>query len=387
MLGPVRAQLHVHAGESRHPERAAQTIAAELLSSFPRQRAVTLAILALGPHPGLTPTPWMLDGLLAALIEAERTPVNFVTFGDHESAEMLLRKAGREGPITGEELIERPSRDRAVDLRPAGQPRALRIPREIIGSSLVVCAPACFGAREQGPARRWHGPVATSLASFARGYGFRPAAPKLGKGLRPRPDSDSEQAAALGHELLGACFASAAILLDATWAAALEAPPGPASTARPRGPDGRFIRVARREREVEPATPRLLGELAAPERILGLAELGHLELEDLLGVDHWLAAALGLEPRPREHTPELVRSPGRWPTLSPPPMRSQPKRLADRAISGIRSQSQRLRGAAEPAALPGRVPGEFAQLWTRRWYGEHDLARALRRPGARVELR
>ncbi|PRP90031.1 hypothetical protein ENSA5_68610 [Enhygromyxa salina] len=75
-----------------------------------------------------------------------------------------------------------------------------------------------------------------------------------------------------------------------------------------------------------------------------------------------------------------MRSPGRWPQLSPTPPRTQPQRLADRAISGIRSQSKRLRGGPEQAALPARVPGDFAQLWTRRWYGEHDLGRALRHP-------
>jgi hypothetical protein len=374
----VPAQLHVHATESRAPERAARQLTAELLRSFPRQRPVTLAVVALAPHAGLTPTPWLLDGVFTALTEAERTPVSFLTIGDHETAEALLRKAGRSGPIRAPELIERPSRDRNVQLRVGDHGRPVRLLRELIGSSLILCAPTCFAARDEGSARTWQGPLASTFAALAQAHGFSPA--------NPKPTA----AVAVGHELLEASFANATLILDATWAAALEPGPASSSSGRTRGPDGRFQKVTKLLRGTESSTPTLLGELAPSERILAVPELARTSLAALLGVDRFLAAALGLDTRSSEQVPELVHSPGRWPHLLVTPPRSQPKRLADRAIAGMRSQAARLPGGAEPAALPARVPGEFAQLWTRRWYGEHDLGRpgGPSQPGrSRVELR
>jgi hypothetical protein len=373
----VPAQLHVHAAESHAPERAARLITAELLRSFPRRRQVTLAVVALAPHAGLTPTPWLLDGVLTALTEAERTPVNFVTIGDHETAEALLRKAGRSGPTRAPELIERPSRDRSVQLRVADHRQPISLLRELIGSSLIVCAPVCFAARDEGSARQWQGPLASVLAALAHAHGFTSSTPK------------PAAAVAVGHELLGAGFASAALILDGTWAAALEPAQAGSASGRTRGPDGRFQKVTKLLRPAESSMPTLLGELAPTDRMLAVPELARTSLAALVGVDRWLAAVLGLDTRPHEHVPELAQSPGRWPQLLITAPRSQPKRLADRAIAGIRTQAARLPGArsSEVAALPARVPGEFAQLWTRSWYGEHDLSRPIRQPGSRVELR
>lgn len=370
MLPAVRARLHVHPGDPREPERAARLITAALLRSFPRQRPVTLAVLSLGPQPGLTPTPWLLDGVFAALVEAERTPVQWVTLGDHETGEALLHKCGRAGPVQGSELIERPSRDRRVALRVAGHRRPLSLLREVVGSSLIVVAPLCF---EQSSTRSWQGPLASLLSAYAVEHGFSAPTPKLGTGLRPRADEGE----GVGQALLESCLASAAVVFDATWAAALERQSAP-RVGPSRGPDGRFMKAAALLRAAEPSGPTLLGELAPVDRVIGLAQLGRTSLPSLLGVDRYLCASLGLESRPSEHAPELVDSPGRWPQLSftPSPVRSQPKRMADRAISGIRSQANKLRGATEPLALPARVPGEFASLWTRRWYGEQDLVRA-----------
>lgn len=355
------------------PERAARLLVAESLRGFPRQRAVTLALVAHAPHAGLTPTPWLLDGVFTGLVEAERTPVHFAALADVETAETALRKSGRSGPIHGPELIERPSRDRIVPLRVADHRKPIHLLREVIGSSLIVCAPLCFSARDEGTTRHWQGPIASVLASLAHAHGFSPTSQK------------PTAAVAVGHELVEAAFASATLVLDGTWAAALE--PGSASlSSRPRGPDGRFQKVAKLLRASDSKTPALLGELAPTERILAVPELGRASLAALLGVDRWLAHVLGLESRPGELVPELPHSPGRWPQLLVTPARSSPKRLADRAIAGIRSQAARLPGWAEPAALLARVPGEFAQLWTRRWYGEHEIGRPPQ-PGRRVELR
>src|SRR5690606_41285460 len=62
-----------------------------------------------------------------------------------------------------------------------------------------------------------------------------------------------------------------------------------------------------------------------------------------------LFRSLGLTRRESElPLPQLGEaSPGRWPQLSVTEPRSQPTRLADRAISGIRSQSKRIGSRSE----------------------------------------
>jgi hypothetical protein len=381
MLPRVRAKLEAHANDPDRPEAAAIELTRTLLSSFPRQRPITLALLGLAPHPGLTPTPWVLDGVLGACVEAERTPLRLLTLADAETGETLLRKADRGllGGADGRELIERPNRDRSVPLRSRGQRRPYVIPRELIGSSLIVCAPLLLRAHDQGRARHWQGPIALALAELARAWGYAPVSSKPGA----RADDAVREAAAAGLELIVASFASAALILDATWAGALEPVKPPSASGLLRGPDGRFVR-ALGQPVSEP--PRLLGELESPERCLAVHALDRLDLDAALGVDQWLARALGLSRRERElelPAPQLHGpSPGRWPTLHLAEPRSQPTRLADRAITGIRTQSKRigstlgsnlgLLGPRELPALPARVPGRFASQWTARWYGEHE---------------
>lgn len=400
----MRAQLEVHAGDPDQPERAALELTRALLSSFPRQRPVTLALIGFAPHPGFTTTPWTLDGVFEACIEAERTPVNLLTIGDAETGETLVRRAARErlAGTDGRELVERPSHDRNLSLRSHGQRRPFTIPREVVGSSLILCTPLLLRALEPSRPREWQGPIGLALAELARTWGYSPTPPKLSSGLRARPNDHGREAAAAGLELVAASFASASVIVDATWAGALE----PASShelgatgLRPRGADDRFsrapIKVGRTGAAAE--IPRLLGELDSPERCLAVTELGRLELDALLGVDGWLVRALGLPRREADlPTPQVesgTQSAGRWPQLSVTAARSQPTRLADRAIAGIRTQSKRvtsglasgfasglasglangLRAASrEPLALPARVPGRFAPLWTARWYGEHE---------------
>jgi hypothetical protein len=390
-ISRVRAQIEVHAGDPDQPERATLELTRALLAGFPRRRSVTLALVGFAPHPGLTPTPWALDGVLEACVEAERTPLNLLTIADAATGEALLRKTGRVllGGADGRDLVERPSRDRSLTLRSRGQKRPFVIPREVVGSSLVIVTPMLARAREVGRARHWQGPLALALEQLATAWGYAPAPPKLSSGLRPRADDDGREATAAGLELIAASFASAALILDATWAGAIEAAAEVRPSGRTRGPDGRFVRsgpASPNQSAAEP--PRLLGELASPDRCLGVHELERLDLDATLGVDHWLVRVLGLSRRESDlPIPKLgERSPGRWPQLDISEPRSQPKRLADRAISGIRSQSKRLvtgigglgatgssgSSAREQPALPARVSGRFAQQWTARWYGEHE---------------
>src|SRR5690606_4566077 len=102
------------------------------------------------------------------------------------------------------------------------------------------------------------------------------------------------------------------VLLDATWAGALE-PATSSSHARARAAGGHFTRSTNATVEV----PRMLGELGSPERCLAVRRLDSLDLDAVLGVDHWLARSLGLTRRESElPTPQLGQaSPGRWPQL------------------------------------------------------------------------
>ena len=367
MLPPVRARLHVHEATTEEPERAARQICEELLETFPNRRPVSLVLVVHGPHPGLTPTPWVVGGMLAALHAAGRAPARVLIVGDRDTGEALLRKATREAPQGLDALAVHANLDRELALRVEGGRRPLSIPRELVGSSAIVCAPLCFDVQASDARRGLQGPLASSLGLLAGDRGFAPARPRRTSSLSLSPREDEDAPLRAGFELVRACFASAALVLDGTWAAALDRP-APTKLARSRGPDGRF--VASRAAS-EPSPPTVLGELAAPDRVLGLSELGRRALAELTDVDRWLAGVLGLGPRSSAHeAPELARSPGRWPLLRPAVAPSQPSRLADRAIAGIRSQAARVRPS--PKALPARVPGEFAQLWTRRWYGEHD---------------
>jgi hypothetical protein len=393
MLRRVRAQLEVHGSDPDQPERATLTLTRTLLSGFPRQRPVTLALVGFAPHPGLTPTPWGLDGVLEACVEAERTPVQLLTLADADTDEALLRKAGRTlvAGADGRELVERPSRDRLLSLRSPDQPRPFAVPRELVGSSLLLVTPLLLRAHDQGRARHWHGPLTLALEQLALAWGYRRAPAKLSAGLRAPVSDEGRAAAAAGLGLIAASFANAAILIDGTWAGAVEAPPstsvrslggldwtGPRRALGSTGPGRALGSTA----EAPSLAPRLLGELDSSDRCLAVAELHRLGLDAVLGVDQWLSKALGLElgaaARGHAHAAPILgeRSPGRWPQLQIGP-RSQPTRLADRAIAGIRSQSQRLAstvigggGTREALALPARVPGRFAQQWTSRWYGE-----------------
>lgn len=372
----VRAQLHVQTSNPDQPAQAAQALAAELVRDFPRQRPVTLAILALGPHPGQTPTPWVLDGVLAALVEGERTPAQLLTLGDQETAQALLRKSGHDSG-GARELVERPSRDRKLSVRVTPGREALTVARELVGSSLVVVAPLCWmaGANEGPDAMR--GPLAQALGVLAEAHGARVRSPRGRSlslpgirslsGLRG-PNTSAEpgqRRAALveqGLAWLRANFASASLLFDASWLALLERDTQASSMGRP----------ALSLSAQAPAKPRLrpLAELESPARVMGLSGLERSELQTLRDCDDWLGRAIGLDRPEPARAPSFSQPPGSWPRprLHAQATASKPKRMADRAIAGIRSQARGRRPRTQ-AALPPRVPGAFAQLWAQRWYG------------------
>ncbi|MFV8751984.1 hypothetical protein ACNOYE_15670 [Nannocystaceae bacterium ST9] len=360
----MRARLEARASDPTAPERAAAELTASLLATLPRRRAITIALVGLGPHAGLVATPWVLTGLLSQLIERERTPVSVLLLGDATSGEMALRRAASR--VAGERACyELPSRDRNVVLRPAAERgESARIPREIVGTSLLVIAPLLHRRASAGGREAWLGPLAGALGGFARSCG-------LARAGKPEP----ERLVAAGHRLIGEVFCGAAMLLDATWAGIAEPEAEPSSDAMLRKLAGKSS---------EPPALALSSELVAPEQVLALADLARLSLPVLLGVDHWLAHLLGLGVRVGARfegpTPDVEGTLDRWPHLLAGP-RAPEHGLAGRAITGLRTQIQKesakakakvgaLIGASPRAALPARVPGRFASEWTRRWYGE-----------------
>jgi hypothetical protein len=341
----VRAQLHVRRTDPDDPSEAALHVGRALLAAAPRRRPLTLCVLALAPEAGLTPTPWVLDGLLEACEELDRGPIQVLAFGDHDAVELALAKV-QQPP----ELRAHPSGDRSVPVRVGPKSSPVAVPREVIGSAAILVAPLALQALDQTRARGWRGPVDLALEALAsQGGSVRASAWR--RGDTPR------ELAARGLDLLSACFASTGLVVDATWSAATR---------------------LERPRFAEPEAPRLLGELAATERVLGVVEPGRRELEALLGASAWMARRCGLRVPSEGPSPELLEIPGRWPELSFAVTRSQPRRLADRAISGIRSARAQLRPNPRPALAP-RIPGRFARLWTERWYAEP--ARVVRTVG------
>ncbi len=344
------------------PEAAASELVESLLATLPRRRSITLALVGLGPQAGLVATPWVVAGVLSRLVERERTPVTVVLLGEVETGEMALRKATRR---TSESELRFATRDREVCLRPLGEERAepARIPREIVGSNLLVIAPLLHrraGARVGGR-ETWLGPVAGALGSLARSFGLA------------RASKSPERLVAAGHHLLGEVFASASLLIDATWAGVAE----PESEL----PESMSMLRKLTGQASEPSALTLSSELVAPECVLTLAELGRLALPSLLGVDHWLAHLLGLGVRVGARfegpSPEVAGPLERWPH-SLAGSRGPDPGLAGRAITGLRNQGSKAKakvgammtGSSPRAALPARVPGRFASEWTRRWYGE-----------------
>lgn len=346
----MRARVELRASDPAHPERAGEDAAESLLASLPRRRPLTLALVGLGAQAGMVATPWLLTGLLRRLAAAERTPVTTLLLGDARAGEAALRKAA--GRLAHESWqAAHPDRQVLLHASASQGPGPARIPREMIGSGLIIVAPLLH--RRAGGREALQGPIAGSLLSLARTWGV--GAGKL----------DAERMIAAGHRLIGEVFCGAGLLVDATWAGLAEAPLEPGSE------------LLRKLGVVESSEGSLVleTELVAPERVLGLADVGRLPLPHLLGIDHWLAHLLGLGAKAGARfegpTPELVGMQDRWPHFVMA-AKAPELGLAGRAITGLRTQKAKVGALIKPAraALSPRVPGRFAGEWTRRWYGE-----------------
>ncbi len=306
-------RLRAHSIAIEHPWQAARQAAAAVLADAPRGRPSIVVVARWGSHPGLCPSPWSLQGTLAALQDTGLTG-HGVVLGERGAADPLTMRLATHG------LRPPPDDEGTIALRPAGSSRPLRIPRSWLGRNLCLVLP-CIHRRieaKRGSTPTWQGPVSMALDELVTrwaGASFRDAT------------------AAMGRTLMDA-FAHVSVVIDGSWWAPLASD--------------------------HSAAPLLL----APERVLGLRLASPVTMGtslDARQLDAWLGAQLGL---PLRRPTEAVRVEGTaartpWPTLP----RSTPRApgLAGKAVGALWRRADR--SAPRTLALPPAVPGALAALW------------------------
>lgn len=315
-------RLRAHSIAAAQPRRAAHHTAAAVLADAPRARALMLVVVDAGAHPGLRPSPWVIDGVLDAIAEGGLRGRSAVLGASDDGADSLAaRLAAADLP---EATRDGSTHHDALRLRVPGSQRELRVPRSWVGSNLCLVLPCLH--REQvvrGGPPRWRGPVASGLLALTRPWSG------------PSGHDSVEVAARCVSEL----FAHISVVIDASWWAPL--------SAEDRG------------------APLLL----APERTLGLRLASGIGTEHTLDprrVDAWLAQQLGLPGRRRGDAPALVGPAARtpWPRLprtSATTTRASRPGLAGQAVAALWRRNDR--SSPRHAALPPTAPGALARLW------------------------
>lgn len=309
-------RLRAHSIAAAEPTRAAHQTAAAVLSDAPRSRPLLLAVTSLGAHPGLRPSPWVLDGVLRA-IEHDRFDGRSLLLGERDELGGVADRLAAAGlpPATDDRS--------ALGLRPPGSHRELRIPRSWVGSDLCLVVPCLHRQLPRRSGRpTWRGPVALALLALAGRLGVTAGPGSL----------------ELVTRTLSELFAHISVVVDASWWAPLSS-----------------------EDEGAPV-------LLAPERALGLrlpSSVSSSAAIDPRHADGWLGHQLGLVARPSGDAPVLegpaAKTP--WPKLSrrPAPATRQRPGLAGQAVSALWRRTDR--GPARRSALPPAAPGALAELW------------------------
>lgn len=303
------------ADETR-PSLAAQACLTRALTTVPRRRGVTAALVAHGDLPGLAAPPWALRGMLDAVDRARLQLRDVTTLGDPETGQRLFERASF-GHEAGQMRPTTPQHDDGIRLKLPESMLPARVPSAWVGTNLVVVAPLCHQRRRGGG---WSGPMSTAARQLARGLGFT---------------SPSDPAVAIGARLISDVFATATFLIDATWWAAADQDGG------------------------------LACDPTAPEHVMAVS---CSEPEDLMIVDAWLDGLLNLSnatPTHRQGDEEVPFVSGRrrpWPIARLPHRRITAEGLAGRAVKalwGTRSVPATVRAALRPV-----VPGKFSSAWS-----------------------
>ena len=320
------ARLRAHSIAVADPARAAHHVATAALSDAPRGRPLLVVTTRWGTHPGLRPSPWVLDGVASAIAEAGLR-AEALHLGERGAADPITTQLTTAGVATA------PAEGDGVTIRPPGSRRGLRIPRAFIGRSLCLVLPCVHHHHGRERESTWRGPIGTALVELVASWG----------------DTGARDPVERAARCVAETFAHVSVVIDGSWWAPLAV-----------GDEG---------------APLLL----APERALGLRLSSPITTDTALDArlaDAWLGAQLGLPLRRRPNeTPRVVGPAARtpWPKLprSSAPSRPRARGLADQALGALwrRNDGPRTRRAA----LPPAVPGALARLW-------HEYERPARTP-------
>lgn len=307
----MRPLVHVRVAQAELPASAAHDCSAWILERLPARRGVTLFASSHAPLPGATVTPWVLRGIEAAL-PALALPRRCLAVGDLDCAQRAFDGAGVPASVFAAhaELRSTPRLRISVPC----SPRDAAIPRGWIGSNLVWAAPL---AHHREGAVGYLGPASSCLAEFAR---------------LCRLEGSPRQLVGWGARLMREAFASASLVLDATWWA-------------PLGGEGQ---------PVDSAIPL--------EHCLASPSIASPEAAEIL--DAWIGQLLGHPPRRgarAQPTPRVMGERKAWPRTSLPGRSRRTRALAARAVEAVWSRGRR---PARPALAPP-TPGNFARVWVK----------------------
>lgn len=344
----MRPLVHLSAAEPDEPEAAVRACTSWVLRAAPARRGVVVIFRAESGMPGATTTPWCLRGLDQA-IPLDIAARSFWPRGDLDTAQQLLDASGL--PVHARAQAHQLRNAQRIRLTIPGFRRPAAIPRDFVGRNLIVVAPVSH-RRESGAG--FQGPAQSALACLAELCRLEGSASALAKA---------------GARIASEAFATASLLLDATWWTPLD------------------------------ATGRPVGEAVAVEHVLCSPSLGRRG--GALAIDAWIGRLLGHPPtraqmRRNANTPRIAGSRRPWPTAPLPgqlghnareAMRPPSSSFGDTLLDAKRDVQSRARGLANRAfdalwtrpqdsspnrlAIAPPVPGSFAAQWAREMGASH----------------
>ncbi len=348
----MRPLVHLCAADAAKPEDAVRECTSWVFDAAPARRGLVTLFLAPNNMPGATITPWCLRGLDAA-IPMGIASRSYWARGDLDTAQQVLDAA--ELPVHVRAQTHALRNAARMKLTLPGFRRAAAIPRDFVGRNLVIVAPV---SHRRDTSAGFLGPSQSALAALAQ---------------MCRLEGSSTALAKAGARIAGEAFATATLLLDATWWAPLD------------------------------ASGRPVAEAVAIEHFLCTPSLGRRG--GARAIDNWVGRLLGHPPtraemrRGQNHTPRIAGQRRPWPSAPLPGQLGTSGREARRPPGssfggGLRDRSKELRqharGLANRAfdalwtrpsdsttarlALTAPVPGNFAERWAR------EMGRRATRP-------
>jgi hypothetical protein len=304
----VTVRLNVERIHPGTPERAAAAAVASTFDLLVPQREMVVAMVEWGHAPGIAVAPWTVAGIRTAAREQE----------------LRLREVriGACGPNDGRVLDDD---GRRVSVEVPGSHRARRVPSAWFGAHLCLVVP-CLHVRKRGRGRtgpEWLGPADQALRALDRAC----------------HGPTGRESANVGARIATTVFASATIVVDASWWAPLQ----PDDTGPPcLLPLDRCVALG----TVSPSS-------AWRRHVLG-------------SLDPWVAGNLRLGPMPSGAGSVAAAGTAAstpWPR-APTKIGAPPRSLATEAVAALWKVGRpRPRRSAPDRRLGPAVPGDLARLW------------------------